>query len=172
MDILDGFGPHFSSPEALAIYYAYKIMQLKEEGDTSQVNQLYDQQPAKSDKVVLRAGTGILRQAATVTKGCLDQWGLVNVGLMAVREGVKNPQMWIDSAEKVNLHVDKRRPFPVWLEDIHSFLEGGKSFKMETYSADLYPLLPTLWHTMLPAEKRIVMALWSAMGAYSMAYGP
>ena len=85
LEILDGFGPHFSCPKALAIYWAHKIMQAKEEGDTSHVCQLYDQQPAKEDKVVLRCGTSMLRQAASVTKGVVDQWGLVAVGLIAAR---------------------------------------------------------------------------------------
>ena len=30
---------------------------------------------------------------------------------------------------------------------------------METYSADIYPLLPSLWHSLLPAEKRLVVAI-------------
>ena len=35
-----------------------------------------------------------------------------------------------------------------------SFLEGGKGFKLEALSNDVYPLLPQLWHTMLRSEKR------------------
>jgi hypothetical protein len=75
VEVLDGFGPHFSSPVALKVYYDSKILQLKEEGDTSQVCQLYDQDPAKKDKVVLRSGNGMLRSAASVSKGVIDQWG-------------------------------------------------------------------------------------------------
>jgi hypothetical protein len=43
IEILDGFAAHFNSPEALQIYYDHKIIQVKEEGDSSQVNQTYDQ---------------------------------------------------------------------------------------------------------------------------------
>lgn len=32
VEILDGFGAHFSSPKALKTYFDHKIMQLKEEG--------------------------------------------------------------------------------------------------------------------------------------------
>ena len=39
-----------------------------------------------------------------------------------------------------------------------SFLEGGKQFKIEKYSADIYPLLPLPWQSLLPAEKR---SAWS-----------
>ena len=104
LDILDGYGSHFSSPEALSIYWALKIRQAKEEGHTSHACQFYDQEPAKKDKVVLRSGTAMLRQAASVSKGVVNQWGLVAVGLMAVRSGTKDPQMWIDAAKKANLH--------------------------------------------------------------------
>jgi hypothetical protein len=40
--IIDGFGPHTSSLEAMKIYYSRKIILLKEEGDASHVNQAYD----------------------------------------------------------------------------------------------------------------------------------
>ena len=167
LDILDGFGSHFSCPEALAIYWALKIRQAKEEGHTSHVCQFYDQEPAKKDKVVLRSGTAMLRQAASVSKGVVDQWGLVAVGLMAVRSGTKDPQMWIDAAKKVNLHPGFRRPFADWLEEKRGFLEGGLNFKLEDYSADVYPLLPSLWHAMLPTEKRRVMAIVERNGGYT-----
>lgn len=48
--IIDGFGPHVSSEAAMQIYYDHKIILLKEEGDSSHVNQAYDQEVAKSDK--------------------------------------------------------------------------------------------------------------------------
>jgi len=40
-----------------------------------------------------------------------------------------------------------------------SFLEGGKGFKLEALFNDVYPLLPQLWHAMLPSEKCVVMAI-------------
>jgi ribosomal protein L12E/L44/L45/RPP1/RPP2 len=159
LEILDGFSSHHSSPKVLQIYYDHKILQAKEEGDTSQLCQLYDQEPAKCDKVSLRSGVDMLRQAASVTLGVVDQWALVGVGLMAVRQGTANPQMWINSAIKVNLHPDHRKPFSEWLEDKRSFLEGGKEFKIEDYSDDTYPLLSPLWHSMEPSEKRLIMAI-------------
>ena len=54
LEILDGFGSHCNCPKALQIYYDHKILQAKEEADTSHVCQLYDQQPAKKDKKELR----------------------------------------------------------------------------------------------------------------------
>ena len=37
--IVDGFGPHTSSAKAMQIFYDAKIILLKEEGDTSHINQ-------------------------------------------------------------------------------------------------------------------------------------
>ena len=49
----------------------HKTMQGKEEGegDTGHVCKLYDQEPAKKEKAALRSGTGMLRQAASVSQG-------------------------------------------------------------------------------------------------------
>ena len=49
-----------------------------------------------------------------------------------------------------------------------SFLEGGKGFKLEAFSNDVYPLLPQLWHAMLPSEKRVVMAIVERNGGYTL----
>ena len=141
----------------MAIFLKYKIMLVKEEGDSSHVCQLYDQDPAKKDKAELRFWLDKLRNVASLTRGCIDQWALLAIGLQAVRAGDAN--MWIESAKKVNLHPDYRRPFSMWLKDIEHFLEGGQSFKMENYSTDIYPLLPSLWHSMLPKDKHIVMGI-------------
>ena len=67
--------------------------------------------------------------------------------------------MWVELAKCVNLHPDYRRSLPQWLEKIDRFLEGGRSFKLEDYSADNYPLLPSLWHAMEPNHKRLVFDL-------------
>ena len=45
---LDGYGSHLDA-ESLLVFHAHKILVLKEEGDTSQVSQAYDQDVAKHD---------------------------------------------------------------------------------------------------------------------------
>ena len=60
---------HFNSPEALQIYYDHKIIQVKEEGDSSQVNQTYDQCVARQDKRENNLGLSLARHAAVVTRG-------------------------------------------------------------------------------------------------------
>jgi hypothetical protein len=50
---LDGFGSHLL-PEALQAFTDAKIEVVKEEGDTSKVNQAYNQSVAKEDKKLIR----------------------------------------------------------------------------------------------------------------------
>jgi len=160
--ILDGFVCHFGSPKALDVYYKNKILLVKEEGDTSHVCQIYDQLPAKQDKAECKFWLDKLRHIASLTKGVVDQWILIAIALQAVRAGT--PDMWINSAKRVNLHPDFRRPFMIYMQEIAHFLVAGQTFKMETYSNDIYPLLPPLWHSMLPAEKRTVMSIMDRHG--------
>jgi hypothetical protein len=49
------------------IYADARIILLKEEGDSSHVNQAYDQKVAKDDKVTMRDCLGYLRQAEKLT---------------------------------------------------------------------------------------------------------
>ena len=67
--------------------------------------------------------------------------------------------MLVNSAKKVHLHPNFRRPFSTWLEEKRSFLEGGMSFKLEDFSTDIYPLLSPLWHSMLPVDKRLIVSI-------------
>ena len=94
-----------------------------------------------------------------MSKGVVDQWGLVVVGPMAVQSGNKDPKIRIDAAKKANFHPGFRRPFAEWLDEKHGFLQGGLSFKLEDFSAGVYPLLLSLWHALLPIERRLVMAI-------------
>ena len=48
------------------------------------------------------------------------------------------------------------------------FLEGGKGFKLEAFSNDVYPLLPQLWHATLPSENRVVMAILERSVCYTL----
>ena len=64
---------------------------------------------------------------------------------------------------KVNLNPLQRVPFPAWCARISSFLEGGDSFKPEV-ALDVYSLLPTFWHGMLPAEKVLAMGVLNKHG--------
>ena len=61
LKIVDGFGPHTTSAAAMQAYQDAKIILIKEEGDSSHVNQSYDRAPpapppAKSPKPLARRG--------------------------------------------------------------------------------------------------------------------
>ena len=59
---------------------------LKEEGDTSHVCQSYDQYSAKKNKSRLREDTYVLHSWIHATRGVLDSWWLVNVGIQDVKK--------------------------------------------------------------------------------------
>ena len=51
IEIVDGFGPHTSSLYAMEEQRKNKIVMLKEEGDSSHVNQGYDKFVSKANKL-------------------------------------------------------------------------------------------------------------------------
>ena len=74
LKIIDGYGAHTSSEAAMQTYADRKILLLKEEGDSSHVNQSYDQKVAKDDKKSMRQSLAYLRQSNKLTKGTIDGW--------------------------------------------------------------------------------------------------
>jgi hypothetical protein len=66
---LDGFGSHLI-PQALLMSHEYKIIIVKEEGDTSHISQAYDQMVARADK---RAFRELLDTYKAHHKGVLNQ---------------------------------------------------------------------------------------------------
>jgi hypothetical protein len=127
VEILDGFGAHFSSPEALQMKADAGIICVKEEADSSHVCQGYDKYVAKCDKAVMRSTLDLLRRTTAICKGVVDQWGLVHVGLAAVR-AVK-PSVWIESFKACDLNPHHRVSFEAWCQRIASDLRAGQQFK-------------------------------------------
>ena len=150
------------------IYADARIILLKEEGDSSHVNQAYDQKVAKDDKVTMRDCLGYLRQAEKLTKSIISGWDLIHVALAAVRE--LSPDSWITSFTRVNLHPRFRAAFPEWCQRISHFLEGGANFKPEIVMADTYNLLPSFWRGMALVEKKRCSEILKAHdGGYTVA---
>ena len=167
LKIIDGFGAHTSSADAMQIYYDKKIVLVKEEGDSSHVCQAYDQKVAKDDKSSMRGSLAFLRKLGSITKGVIDAWQLITVGLAAVRE--LESDSWVYSFKKVNLHPHHRVSFPEWCKQISHFLQGGESFKEEQL-VDSYALLPTWWHGMTPDEKKKALSILNShQGSYTVA---
>ena len=80
LKIVDGFGSHTADWKVMQLYADAKIELIKEEADSSHINQAYDKYVAKNDK---RCGRALLdnlrRSGSSYTKGVLDQWHLVHV---------------------------------------------------------------------------------------------
>ena len=159
LKIIDGFGPHTSSEQAMQIFADHKILLLKEEGDSSHVNQSYDQKVAKDDKRSMRDSLAYLRESNKLTKGTIDGWALIHVALAAVRE--LSPNSWTYSFDKVNLKPSTRVSFPEWIKRIEHYIQGGESFKPEILR-DPYALLSPFWHGMTPDEKQLAFSIFTA----------
>eukprot|EP00978_Attheya_sp_CCMP212_P031727 scaffold120920_cov35-Attheya_sp.AAC.1 len=150
LEVFDGFGLHVSSYKAMKDRYDNKILSLKEEGDSSHVNQAYDKFVAKSDKSLKRMALALLRNS---TYKVVDQWSLVHVCLFIVR-GTR-PETWTTSFQACNMDPRVSIPFSEWCKKISASLAAGQTFKLET-PIDNYALLPSWWHGTTPADKHQV----------------
>ncbi len=159
LEVFDGFGSHTSGFRALEVRMNRKILSLKEEADSSHVNQAYDKFVAKSDKATEVRTLSYLRTAKQLNRGVVDQWGLVHVGLAAVRE--TKPETWTASFQACNMDPRNQLSFADWCTKISPALMAGQKFKKETANDDPYLLLPAFWHGMTPTEKRQIVDVFS-----------
>ena len=86
IEIIDGFGAHLASGEAMQLRYDAKILTVKEEGDTSHICQAYDAQVAKSDKRNSSEAISVMKNTSFhYDMKIIDQYGLVLAGLHAIK---------------------------------------------------------------------------------------
>ena len=130
LNFFNGLVPHTSSLKSINTYKKYKVLMLKEEGNTSHVCQIYDQDYANQDKYRFRYDTYVLRLWIPETRGTLNYWCLVNVGLQAVR--ILPRKSWVYSFNRINLYPKHRVSFSQWWNCIKSFLQGWYYFKQDT----------------------------------------
>ena len=162
LEILDGFGAHLSNLPALRKRYNNRIITLKEEADSSSINQAYDKLVAKMDKQVQRLNLGWLRGTKRNLNALCDQWDLVHCGLAAICWTTAHPECWINSFIAVNLHPKYQLSFQKWCEKLAPFMQAADRFNLVTQSAgnfDTYTLLPTIWQAMTPSEKQVAVAI-------------
>ena len=81
LEITNGFGAHHNLLDALQMRLDHKCIALKEEGDSSHVNQAYDRFVAKGDKRHATDSLSFLRGLRFKTGAVLDQYSLVHVVL-------------------------------------------------------------------------------------------
>lgn len=108
---LDGYGSHLDS-EALQAFSEHKILVIKEEGDTSQVCQAYDQEVAKEDKRITRE---LLEGYKFNVAHMINQWELIIIINEALNK-VEKGDAWRNSFIRVNMCPSKRVRFTVWIE--------------------------------------------------------
>ena len=148
---LDGFGSHVNVHVAQEAFYQRKILILKEEGDTSHINQAYDQSVAKNDKAGMRANLDLIRPHI---RSRLDQWYLITIAIEALK--LIKPSAWVESFTKVNLHPRFRMSFDLWLRKIDEKLTNRKFFTNRT---SLFDAMPAVWKKLSVEDRHAVVAL-------------
>jgi hypothetical protein len=147
---VDGFGSHLKT-EALETFAKHRILVIKEESDSSQVCQPYDQIVAKQDKRVTR---GLLEGFCFSRHGVITQFELILIVNTALnREGSQDP--WRTSHIRVNACPSKMQPFTKWLKQLEAlvadlFFESRDS---------LFDAMPDMWKNMSEIQRRQVCSL-------------
>ena len=136
----------------------------KEEGDSSQVNQAYDRTVALQDKSVARDVLGMLRATTSISKGVVDQWGLVHVMLQCLLQE-NSGKAWEVSFIQVNMHPKHRLSFEDWIQKLvtKGVLQSGDTFQGEgDRELDKFSMLPDFWKGMHPTERQHVICVVKA----------
>jgi hypothetical protein len=129
LEIFDGFGAHLASFPAMTQRFENKILALKEEGDSSHVNQAYDEFVAKSDKVAKDKSLAMLCGATSISQGVVDQWGLVQCGLFVIRATKR--ETWTRSFDACNLDPRTRVSFQQdWAKKIECFFSQASHSRL------------------------------------------
>jgi hypothetical protein len=157
IEVFDGFDPHTPSYYAMKHRYDNKILSLKEEGDSSHVNQAYVKFGAKNNKSLQKEGLSIVQDHRW--KQQVHQTDLIHVGLFILR-GTK-PETWTTSFGACNMEPRTRVPFPNWGKKLSSVLCTGQIFKAESV-VDKYALLPSFWHGTKPEIRKRLLASFIA----------
>ena len=136
---MDGFGAHVRVGEALEEFKLNNVWAVKEEADTSHVNQSYDNQVALNDK---RDQKRILSRVRSSLKKVMHQYHLI----AAMAAAIKNQDggVWNTSFKAVNLHPHHRVPLDSWLEKIQNHITTGN----EAFCPDMftpYDAMPSVW---------------------------
>ena len=79
------------------------IISIKEEGDSSSVNQAYDKEVEKTDKRVQRQSLAYLPHLKGLSN-FIDQWSLILVGCAELWYTRDHPTIWINYFRAVNLN--------------------------------------------------------------------
>jgi hypothetical protein len=164
--IFDGFGAHLLSLQAMQERYDNKIIAVKEEGDSSHINQACVKLVAKSDKKTGNKSLGMLWSATYLKRGVVDQWGLIHAGLYAICKTKR--ETWIQSFEACNLHPVTPMEFGDWCAKREQYLQVGQLFEVEAFNIDKYTLRPSWRNVMKPKEMRNAFDVIKENGGFMM----
>lgn len=148
---LDGFGSHLNADQLL-VFSEYKILVIKEEGDTSQVSQAYDQLVAREDKRKVRELMDVVRR---LTKAVFNQWDVIII-LNEALNLVGATTAWRNSFIRVNFCPSLRQPFTNWVKKHEDTVEAADKFFKHRYG--LFDAMPAAWKHLTEEERRQLCA--------------
>ena len=168
---MDGFNAHIFNHEANVDRFDKKVLSLKEEGDSSHINQAYDRLVARSDKAVNREALIWMQRDKVSNAHTIDQWDLLSCGLATVRHTRDNPSIWSNSFKATNTKPTDMVDFVDWIKKIESHLFASDSFELrDVVRVDKYSLLPGFWQAFTPEEKRKAVAIVTKYGGNAWGY--
>jgi hypothetical protein len=128
---MDGLRQHSSIFQANFIFASFKIWIIIELPHSSDLNQVFDQDPAKASKQAARDILPEVREKlGLVINNKLDQWGLLKI--VACCASAIQPRHWVNGFKRCNLHPKFTRSLQVWLSEITEHLDA--SSRMKTHS--------------------------------------
>lgn len=166
VELVDGFGSHRNCYKANKLRYDNKILCLKEEADTSHVNQAYDQLTAKTDKEIQRKALDFMLRDCHTNSLMIDQWKLLTCALAPIRHTKQHPDIWRKSFISTNTCPSQMIPLEDFCKKIESQLTASDTYDLKLLSADVekYSLLPAYWQAMEPSQKRAPLDIVNKYG--------
>ena len=153
---MDKFGIHCRSLKVLQLLWENRILAIGEETDSSHVAQAFDQMVALECKRNLRD------TLATVTRhrifsSQMTQWELLVIAAHCVRKVMEDPNVWVASFRKVNMHPHYRKDLRGWFSMIESHIRKGEAYQDEGEidPRDLLPKWYQQWDTAKKAAARL-----------------
>jgi hypothetical protein len=172
LGLLDCFKSHKNVLSANELHSDHNIWSLKEESNSSHLNQGYNQLTAKSDKK--NAVESLYDQHRVQKWRCnrvnIDQYDLVFTAMRIVCQC--QSATWISLFQRVNLDPITRMSFQDLCKKISPYLRAGEVYAEENVDPtplQLFNLLPSFWHGMQPADRRVVTTI---MGSHGWRFTP
>ena len=144
-----GFSIHRYSFKALKIRRYRKCVSVKEEANSSHVDQADNSLTVLSNNKSTVGCISLVRLLKYQVRGMVDQWILVHVGFHMIQNTTE--AVYIGSFKRVNLHPHHHLSFLYWCRNISVPLLGVHTFEEET-PVETYAMLLLFWHVIDPYE--------------------